>query len=146
MCQTFSIYTYSFFRCCFKGRHFIRYIALNEETRECSYRAVRGCVITLTIVVFYPHPVSCLEGQHRQVGSCFQKVTTNTKCKCSDLCYSVQHNIHEDANIITLDIDKEDIYPRPGSSEYTVNRVVPVAYVSDDIGEYQGTAAPGTAA
>ena len=63
-----------------------------------------------------------------------------------DLRCSLQHHFLVNCfNILTLNIDKEDVYPRPGSSEYPVTRVVAVAHVCDDLGEYQGTAAPGTA-
>ena len=97
--------------------------------------------------MFDPHPVSCLEGQHRQVGPCFVGVTTTPIVSHSpDFCCSVQHNVHiNNLRTITLDVDKEDIHPCHGSSEHPVTRVVSVANVCDYSGEYQGTAAPGTA-
>ena len=91
--------------------------------------------------MFNPNPVSCLKGQHRQVGPCIVICVGHGP----DLTCSIQHNVHINSlRTITLDIDKEDVYPRPGSSEYPVTRVVAVAHVSDDLGEYQGTAVPGS--
>ena len=90
-----------------------------------------------------PHPVSCLEVQHCQVGSCFVSLPDIIKRHCHDLWCTVQHNVCINGlSIITLDIDKEDVHPRQGRSEYPVTRVVAVAHVGDDIGEYQGTAVP----
>ena len=122
-----------------KGRHSKKYSTLNKKTWECCYRTV--IIITCTRPVFDPNPVSCLKGQHRQVGSCIVTCVGHG----TDLYCSIQHNVHMNIITISLGIDKEDVYPRPGSSEYPVTRVVSVAYVCDDLGEYQGTAAPGTA-
>ena len=120
-------------------------ISLNDETWESGYWTVM--IIPLARIVFNPHSVSSVERQHCQVRSCFVIFTTAAiNSHCPGLCWTVQHYVYIDSLCsVTLNIDKEDVYPRPGSSKYPVTRVVAVAYVCDDHGEYQGTAAPGTA-
>ena len=123
------------------------YITLNEKTRKCCHRTLGVRDISLTDAIFNPHPVSSLERHHCQVWTCFAIFLSTYASYCPDFCCSIQHNVHVNTLMIpTLDIDKEDVYPRPGSSEYPVTRVVPVAQVCDDLGEYQCTAVPGTAA
>ena len=123
----------------------VMYLNLDKKTRECCYRAAPARVITAPTVMLDPHPVSCLEVQHCQVGSCFVSLPVTIIRHCRDLWYTVQYNVRVNVlSIITLDIDKEDIHPRQGSSEHPVSRVVAVAHVGNDIGEYQGTAAPGS--
>ena len=121
------------------------YFNLDKKTRECCSRADgRARVITAPTGLFDPHTVPCLEVQHCQVGSCFESLPITIKRHCLDLSCTVQHNVCINVlSTITLDIDKEDVHPRQGSSEYPVTRVVAVAHVGDDLGEYQGTAAPG---
>ena len=122
------------------------YFNLDKKTRECCSRADgRARVITAPTGLFDPHPVPCLEVQHCQVGSCCVRLLPTIIRHHSDLCCPVQHNGRMNVlSIITLNIDKEDVQPRQGSSEYPVTRVVAVAHVGDDLGEYQGTAAPGS--
>ena len=121
------------------------YFNLDKKTRECCYRAVKVREITAPSVMLDPHPVSCLEVQHCQVWSCCVSLPLTIIRHCLDLWCTVQHNVCINGlSIITLDIDKEDVHPRQGSSEYPVTRVVAVAHVGDDLGEYQGTAVPGS--
>ena len=134
-----------------KGRHYKKVqscINLDKKTRECCSRTdarVRG--ITTPTDMLDPYPVSCLEVQHCQVGSCCVRLHPTIIRHCLDLWCTVQHNVCINVlSSITLDIDKEDVHPRQGSSEYPVTRVIAVAHVGDDLGEYQGTAAPGSTA
>ena len=150
-CFSHLLYKYFFRKLFQKGdtiKSTVMFLNLDKKTRECCSRADgRVRVITAPTGMLDPHPVSYLEVQHCQVGSCFVRSPRTIIRQCLDLWCTVQHNVCINVlTTITMDIDKEDIHPRQGSSEYPVTRVVAVAHVGDDKVEYQGTAFPGSTA
>lgn len=106
-----------------------------------------GNIITLTSIIFDPHSVFFLESQHCQVWTGVVMIRTKSLRCCSDLAYSIQHDVYINGlSSITHNIDEEDIFPHFRSGKYPSTWVVSTPDVCDDPRKYQSTAVPRTTA
>lgn len=128
----FQVYTERIFSTCLK-------LILEENPRKGGYMTT-VTMITLNRIIFDPHSffADC------QVRTWVVIITTTTR-KCSDLNYSIQHDVYINSLItVSLHIDKEYIFPRYGRGKYPGTWVVSIPDVCDNIRKYQSTTVPGT--